>query len=127
MDNREKYNQRVKEEEKQSQIKRDKRKKEQQIKKAKIVQNLEQLREHSTGLINWKQKNLYIWDGYVSDKKVFKISQGIYKYSLSIYPDIKIDDKKDKNLKTSFELNKLELIAECLAKKLFQPIEKHKK
>jgi len=127
MDNREKYNQRIKEEEIQGQIKRAKRKKEQQLKKIKFSNELEYLKEHSTGLINWKQKeNSYIWDGFINEQKVFKINKGILKFSLSIYPGVKINDKKDKNLKTSFELNKLELMAESLAVKLLNLLKKQK-
>jgi len=79
----------------------------------------ENLKEHSSGLITWKQKdNSYIWDGYIAEQKVFKISQGLFKYTLSLYPGIKITDKKHKNINTAFEFKNLELKAEVIAKNL---------
>jgi len=75
------------------------------------------LKDCSTGLILWKQKNnAQIWEGYIDNKKCFKINHGIYKYSLSVY--IETGDKKDKNIKTSFELQPLQIIAESIAKKI---------
>ena len=74
------------------------------------------MKNHSTGLINWVQKgHLPQWNGYIGEQICFNISQGIYKYSLSVF--IETADKKDKNIKTSFNLEKLQVIAESIAKK----------
>lgn len=111
------YNKRIQEEEQQSKINRAKRnlKKENEI--LKNQQHLEMLKDYSTGLILWKQKNnAQIWEGYINNKKCFKINHGIYKYSLSVYVDT--DDKKDKNIKTSFEIQPLQIVAESIAKKI---------
>ncbi len=111
------YNKRIKEEEEQSKLNRAKRnlKKENEI--LKNSQHLEMLKDHSTGLILWKQKNnAKIWEGYINNKKCFKINHGIYKYSLSVY--VETENKKDKNIKTSFELQPLQIIAESIAKKI---------
>lgn len=79
-------------------------------------QRLAFLKEHSSGLITWKQKgNSYIWDGYVGENKLFKISQGIYKYTLSVYQDTDVKDSKvTKMYSTSFDLEKLESEAELI-------------
>jgi hypothetical protein len=125
MDYREKYKKRVEEEEKQGKISREKRIQKKNLKDSQLAKTLEFLKEHCTGLITWKQKkNSYIWDGYVGKQKVFKISQGIYKFSLSVYPDVEVKDKKDKSIKTSFDLNKLELVAELIAKGLTNKVGK---
>lgn len=114
---RQKYKNRVEEEEKQAQIKRTKRKEKKKADILKLQIEADKLKEFSTGLIIWKRKdNFLIWDGYIDNKKCFKINHGIYKYSLSTL--IHTNDKKDKNSKTSFELNKLQLVAESIAKKI---------
>ena len=117
MDNREKYKKRVEEEEKQSKINRDKRDKKKKAEKIKFQLESERLKNHSTGLITWVQKGyLPQWNGYINEEICFKISQGIYKYSLSTYVDT--GDKKDKSPKTSFELGKLQFVAESIAIKI---------
>lgn len=120
MDYKEKYKKRVEAEEEQAKISRNKRK---DKKKSELLKNqleLERLKEHSTGLITWKRKGtLLVWEGYVGSEKYFKISNGVYKYSLTVYVDT--GDKKDKNPKTAFELNKLQLVAEKIAKKIPPP------
>lgn len=123
VDYRAKYKKRVEEEEERSKENRLKR----EHKKAKEAHlraiQINALKNQTTGLITWKQdtSGLPNWIGYVNNEKCFKISQGIYKYSLSSY--IKTLDKKDKSIKTSFELNKLQVIAEKVALKI-PPISK---
>jgi hypothetical protein len=77
-------------------------------------------------LITWtrKDKVVEVWEGYINEEKCFKINNGIYKYSLVTYVDT--GDKKDKNIKTSFELHKLQLVAENIAKKIPTKIEEKK-
>jgi dolichyl-phosphate-mannose--protein O-mannosyl transferase len=122
MDYREKYRERIKKEEEISQINRVKRdiKKNKQKKKSQI--EFEKLKNYSTGLILWSQKGyLPEWNGYIGKTVCFNIKQGIYKYTLSVLIDT--GDKKDKNLKTSFELNKLQNIAESIAIKFLKKSE----
>lgn len=118
MDNRqEAYNKRIQEEAEQSKINRAKRNFKKKSEVLKINQHLESLKDYSTGIVLWKQKNNgQIWEGYIDKKKCFKINHGMYKYSLSVY--VETNEKKDKNIKTSFEMNKLQIIAESIAKKL---------
>ena len=126
MDYREEYKKRVEAKEEQAKVSRAKRK---DKKRAEILNNqleLERLKEHSTGLITWKRKGtLLVWEGFVNNEKCFKISNGVYKYSLSTFVDT--GDKKDKNPKTSFELNKLQLVAEKIVKKIVSSPETEKK
>lgn len=126
MDDREKYKKRVEAEEELAKASREKRKNK---KKSEILNNqleAEKPKEYSTGLITWKIKdNLLVWHGYIKEEKCFKINHGIYKYSLTVYIDTV--DKKDKNLKTAFELQKLQLVAEKIAKKILTKIEEKEK
>jgi hypothetical protein len=125
MDYREKFKKRVEQEEEQSKINRDKRNRKKAYENQKIKAESKKLKNHSTGLITWVQKGeLPQWNGYINEGICFKISQGIYKYSLSVYVDT--GDKKDKNLKTSFELDKLQIIAEKIAVKIPPKIEENK-
>lgn len=126
MDYREKYKKRIKEEEEQGKVNRAKREDKKKAEKFKIQLEIDKLKEHSTGLITWKIKNItLIWEGFIDNKKCFKISHGVYKYSLSTYVDT--GDKKDKNTKTSFELSKLQLVAESIAKKIIIKIKDEEK
>ena len=120
MDAREKYKERLKieaEQNKENRLKRDNKKK---AKDLQFQSYLESLKDHSTGLITWKNKNDSLWDGYVNDKKTFKLSFGIHKYSLSLHPGVEVNDenKKDKTPKTSFDINELKTQAESIAKRL---------
>ncbi len=118
MDDREKYKERIKKEEEQSQINRAKRDNKKRIEKQKRQADLERLKNHSTGLINWvKKENSQQWDGYVDGSIWFKISQGIYKYSLTVY--VETENKSDKNIKTAFELEKLQKVAESITSKTY--------
>lgn len=122
MDYREKYKERVKKEEEISKINRAKREHKKNVKKQKSKIELEKLKNYSTGLIHWVQKgHLPQWSGYIGESICFNVSQGIYKYTLSILIDT--GDKKDKNLKTSFELSKLQNIAESIAAKFLKKLE----
>jgi hypothetical protein len=123
MDYQETYKKRVKEEQEQSKVNKEKRAEKKKIKDLETARILESLKDHSSGLISWKRKsNSYNWDGYVENKKVFKINQGIFKYSLSLYKEVEVQDKKDKGIKTSFELKNIELIAEDIAKKIVNKV-----
>jgi hypothetical protein len=120
MDAREKYKERLKieaEKNKENRLKRDNKKK---AKDLQFQSYLESLKDHSTGLITWKNKSDSLWDGYVKDKKTFKLSFGIHKYSLSLHPGVEVSDenKKDKTPKTSFDIDKLKTQAESIAKRL---------
>ena len=126
LDSRQKYRKRVEAEEEQGKINRKKREKIKETKKLKIQLEIKRLNNHSTGLITWKRKgNIWMWEGYVDEKKCFQIKQGIFKYSL--YVDVDTGDKKDKNIKTSFELLKLQTIAESIVKKVMQNEKNNKK
>jgi hypothetical protein len=120
----ERYKKRLESEEEQAKINRAKRDDKKKSAKLNIQLGNEKLKEHSTGLITWKKNNnkSLTLEGFVDNKKCFKISYGIYKYSLSIYIETAI--KKDKNLKTDFELGKLQLVAESIMKKNPQKEEK---
>ena len=125
MDYQEKYRKNVEEEQEQGKNNRAKREEKKKAEKLKIQLEIDKLRESSTGLITWKRKdNLLIWDGYVDEKKYFRISHGIYKYSLSIYLESGI---KDKSPKTSFELQKLQLKAESMLKQIIVKIKDEEK
>ena len=126
MDDKERYKKRVEEEFEQGKINRAKREKRKRVQKLKLQLESERLKNHSTGLITWVQKGqLPQWNGYVNEKIYFNISQGIYKYSLETYVDT--GDRKDKGLKTSFELNKLQLVAESIVVKLLTKKKEEKK
>jgi hypothetical protein len=121
----EKYTLRLKEEEKQNKIKSAKRNAEKKLlKKQKQLQAPVHEQEHSTGIIVWKKikqnTGSSIWVGFVGKQKVFKITSGIYKYTLLVFPEVEFseDNKKYHNLKTDFEIIKLEHKAEKIAKKL---------
>jgi hypothetical protein len=125
LDSRQKYRKRVETEELQSKLNREKRNNKKKNQKLKFDLEIERLKEHSTGLIVWKRKGTsLIWEGYIKKEICFKINFGVYKYSLSTYVETR--DKKDKSPKTSFELAKLQLIAESIAKKLTNTKEKAK-
>lgn len=116
MDYREKYKKRLEEEEEQAKNNRLKRAEKKKASKLNFQLNEEKLKEHSSGLILWKRKENYqVWDGFINEEKCFTIKQGIYKYTLTTHLDA--IDEKDKNFKTSFELNKLEIVAELIVKK----------
>ena len=110
----------MEQEEIQNNLKRLKREKEKRDKDLQVQLYLESQKDHSTGLIIWKKnKNSSSWDGYVKNKKTFKLSFGIYKCSLSLYRGIEVSDenKKDKAIKTSFNAEELKTQAEAIAKR----------
>lgn len=122
MDAREKYKERLKIEAEQNKENRLKRENKKKAKDSQIKSYLESLKDHSTGLITWKNKNDSLWDGYVNNKKTFKLSFGIHKYSLSLHPGVEVseENKKDKTPKTSFDINELKTQAESIAKRLLK-------
>jgi hypothetical protein len=126
---REKYLKRLAEEEEQSKLNRLKR-----IKKAKLQEQekqkyLLQIKEHSTGLINWKNINQSLsWDGLYENTKYFTVSHGINKYSLVVMPAVKKNfPEQTKKITTSFELSKVQKAAENMMGNILKEIEQRKK
>lgn len=120
MGDRENYKKRLEQEEIQNKKNRLKRENKKKAKDLQVQLYLESQKDHSTGLIIWKKsKNSSSWDGYIKNKKTFKLSFGIYKCSLSLYKGIEVseENKKDKAIKTSFNAEELKVQAEAIAKR----------
>jgi len=119
MDQREKYRKRLIEDEIKNKLNRLNRENKKKEKSLQFESYLDSLKDHSTGLITWKNKSDLLWEGYVNDKKTFKLSFGIHKYSLSLYPGVEVseENKKDKTPKTAFDSDSLKKQAEAILKR----------
>lgn len=116
-------------EEQQNRINRLKKKERARFEEEKKQKYLLQTKEHSTGLITWKNiPGTISWEGFYKGSKFFEVNYGVYKYSLKVMPAVKKKFiEETKNTITSFELTSAQKSAENMMNKIIQAMDKENK